>query len=584
MQSKGSVYLIDWLAVTTRWMFLVGFLITIATGGNLSTEVMVVILCASTWNVVLTVLVALHRRIVAHSYLSVFGDVVIAILLFMIGASYGGHIAWVGLLPVSTAALYFHVGGSIILSVGLLIIQGVVALLLINPQGVIVYLGALALLYLLYGLMVGSIVKRMQVSSQKAEHAQLLSIREAERMEHERSRSIYALVSALNASLNYERVLETALDLGYSKLITSNELDERMVSAVLLFSEGDNVKPNLRVGSARRFTSADMRLTIPGRQGLIGETIDEGVSRLARSIRGDPELERFIALRSCNVAYCIPLRIGLDTYGVLLYAHPNEKFFTPKRREMFDIIGNQAVVAIQNARLYRDLELEKERMMEIQEEARKKLARDLHDGPTQSVAALAMRTNYVRRLMDRDPALAAEELHKIEEMARQTTKEIRHMLFTLRPLVLESQGLIAAFESMAEKMKDTYDQEVVIDTDPGIISHLEMGKQGVIFYIAEEAVNNSRKHAQADHIWIRLKPYGEEFAVLEIEDDGVGFDVDTLNQDYEVRGSLGMVNMQERSELVNGVLEIDSAEGKGTRIAVIIPLTDDATERVRRGM
>ena len=155
---------------------------------------------------------------------------------------------------------------------------------------------------------------------------------------------------------------------------------------------------------------------------------------------------------------------------MLLYAHPNEKYFTPERREIFDIIGNQAVVAIQNARLYRDLELEKERMMEIQEEARKKLARDLHDGPTQSVSALAMRANYVRRLMDRDPKVAAEELYKIEDMARQTTKEIRHMLFTLRPLVLESQGLIAALESMAEKMRDTYEQEVIIDADPGIIT------------------------------------------------------------------------------------------------------------------
>ena len=72
-----------------------------------------------------------------------------------------------------------------------------------------------------------------------------------------------------------------------------------------------------------------------------------------------------IALRACPVAYCIPLRSGLDTYGVLLFAHPDEDFFTPDRREILDIIGDQAVVAIQNARLYRDLELEKERMMEI---------------------------------------------------------------------------------------------------------------------------------------------------------------------------------------------------------------------------
>jgi signal transduction histidine kinase len=247
-----------------------------------------------------------------------------------------------------------------------------------------------------------------------------------------------------------------------------------------------------------------------------------------------------------------------------------------------DIVGNQAMIAIQNARLYRDLELEKERMMEIQEEARKKLARDLHDGPTQSVAALAMRVNFARRLMERDEKAAADELYKVEELARRTTKEIRHMLFTLRPLVLESQGLIAALESMAEKMHETYNQTVIIDADQEIISQMEIGKQGVIFYIAEEAVNNARKHAEADHIWVRLKGAGEELAVLEIEDDGVGFDLNTVDSNYENRGSLGLVNMRERTELVNGYLKIDSLVGRGTKISVLIPLTEEAADRIRR--
>jgi signal transduction histidine kinase len=97
-------------------------------------------------------------------------------------------------------------------------------------------------------------------------------------------------------------------------------------------------------------------------------------------------------------------------------------------------------------------------------------------------------------------------------------------------------------------------------------------------------VNNARKHAQAKHIWVRLKTSAGEMVLLEIEDDGVGFDVNVLSNDYESRGSLGMVNLQERTELVNGALQIESAEGQGTKIAVIIPLTEDAAERIRRGM
>ena len=132
-------------------------------------------------------------------------------------------------------------------------------------------------------------------------------------------------------------------------------------------------------------------------------------------------------------------------------------------------------------------------------------------------------------------------------------------------------------------MHETYNQEVLIIADPDIVSQLELAKQGVIFYIAEEAVNNARKHASVEHVLVRLKPAGDEIALLEIEDDGVGFELERVGANYENRGSLGMVNMRERTELVNGLLRIESTPGSGTRIAVLIPLSERAIERVRRG-
>ncbi len=218
-------------------------------------------------------------------------------------------------------------------------------------------------------------------------------------------------------------------------------------------------------------------------------------------------------------------------------------------------------------------------MAEIQEETRKKLARDLHDGPTQSIGAIAMRVNFARRLMTRDPDSASEELFKIEELARRTTKEIRQMLFTLRPLVLESEGLMAALEQLSEKMLENHNQKVIIQAAPGAVKDMEVGKQGVVFFIVEEAVNNARKHAQADNIWVRIKRRGELLR-LEVQDDGVGFDVASVEASYDQRGSLGMVNLRERAEMVNGVLRIDSVPGKGTRVAVTIPLTIEAAERL----
>lgn len=400
-----------------------------------------------------------------------------------------------------------------------------------------------------------------------------------------RLREIYTLISAITSTLQYQRVLDTALDLSSSVLSSPGAPADKLVSAVLLFSQSENKQPDLTVGSARRFTPADVRQVLPGTAGLVAQVIESGEAQLSNDIGQDPELARFVALRACKVVYCLPLRAGLDTYGVLLFAHPEPTFFSQSKRELLDILSHQAVIAIQNARLYTDLAQEKERMMEIQEDARKKLARDLHDGPTQSVAAIAMRLNFARRLMERDIKATNEELVKIEELARRTTKEIRHMLFTLRPLVLESQGLIAALEAMSEKMAETYNQNVLIDVDPAVIPEIEIGKQTIIFFIAEEAVNNARKHAQAPHIWVRLKPVPKEknIIVLEIADDGVGFDVGAVDASYDKRGSLGMVNMRERSELVNGVLQIDSAVGKGTRIRVLIPLNEEGADRLRRG-
>jgi signal transduction histidine kinase len=156
------------------------------------------------------------------------------------------------------------------------------------------------------------------------------------------------------------------------------------------------------------------------------------------------------------------------------------------------------------------------------------------------------------------------------------------MLFTLRPLVLESQGLRAALEAMAEKMVETFNQNVAIEVDDKIIENLEMGKQGVIFFISEESVNNARKHAKASLIKVRLRSLEHSLIVLEIMDNGRGFDVTEVNQNYEKRGSLGMVNLRERTELINGLLHIDSTLGKGTNVQVFIPLTEDAADRLHR--
>jgi signal transduction histidine kinase len=327
----------------------------------------------------------------------------------------------------------------------------------------------------------------------------------------------------------------------------------------------------LHVATSWRMPPADHRVLCPAREGILGQVVRTSEAAVIADPVRDPELQQFLGFRSCHSLMALPLRAGYETYGVVLYGHPDPNFFDQDKRAFLVAVVSQAIVALQNAQLYRNLRQEKERLIEVQEEAQKKLARDLHDGPTQSVAALAMRANFARRLLERDPKQAGDELFKMEDLARKTTKEIRHMLFTLRPLVLESQGLTAALQQLAEKMRDTHNQNVIIEAEPGVEDKLELNQQGVLFYIVEEAVGNARKHAQAEHVWIRLRTQ-RDVLVLEIQDDGVGFNVGALDANYDKRGSLGMVNMRERAEMLSGAVKIESAEGRGTRVTVLIPL------------
>jgi signal transduction histidine kinase len=140
--------------------------------------------------------------------------------------------------------------------------------------------------------------------------------------------------------------------------------------------------------------------------------------------------------------------------------------------------------------------------------------------------------------------------------------------------------------AMATKMHDTYQQNVKIDVDQSLVDQLEISKQTVVFYLAEEAVNNARKHAKANLINVSLKylPGEKSLALLEIADNGVGFNLQEVTNSYENRGSLGMVNLSERAELINGVLHIDTAPGKGTRVHIVIPLNEEAADRLERGL
>ncbi|MGQ0602677.1 MAG: GAF domain-containing sensor histidine kinase [Anaerolineales bacterium] len=563
----------EWLVFNLRWLIIAAVAAFMFIGprvGSVTNTDLGLLVALVLFNIVLTFLEFFGYWRPALPWISLAVDGGLGLALFTATDAGLGSLLWIGLLPSLTAALRHRWTSALLVAVLFLIGQTVVILLYGGSDPVqLSRIGSAAVVLLpatLIAALVSQQLRRLLDTIYRREQQQ--GARQAQSL-RKHAQAIYDMASMVSATLDYEKVLDAALNFGALGAEGLPAASSEMVGIVLLFED-----EKLRVGAAWRVPQADNRTICDGQAGVLAQVVRTGDPVIISDPDRDQELQQFVGLRGCRSLMALPLRVGLSTYGVVLYGHPEADFFDDDQRAFFNAMINQAIIALQNAQLYQSLRQEKERLVSVQEEANKKLARDLHDGPTQAVAALAMRANFARRLLERDAKATGEELFKMEDLARKTTQEIRHMLFTLRPLVLESQGLAAALKQLAEKMRDTHGQNVLVEADNAIEDKFEKNQQGVLFYIAEEAVNNARKHAQAEHIWVRLK-MSRDTLTLDIQDDGVGFNVGAVDADYDRRGSLGMVNMRERAEMLNGTVRIDSAEGRGTRISVLVPLTGE---------
>ncbi|HIP96760.1 MAG TPA: sensor histidine kinase [Anaerolineae bacterium] len=277
----------------------------------------------------------------------------------------------------------------------------------------------------------------------------------------------------------------------------------------------------------------------------------------------------------------VPLMTPAEKIGVVevLNKRSGERF-DQQDMDLLSALAGQAAIAIVNARLYQELEDEKNRILAVESEAHKRLARDLHDGPAQTLAAIIMNIEFIRTLLKRDPAQVPQELDKLQETATKALAQVRNTLFELRPVILETRGLQAALESYVERLRSTEGMTIHLDAR-GLDERLPAKLEHVCFAIVQEAVGNIKKHAKAKQVWIGVERRAKDL-VLGIRDDGRGFDVEAAEKQCDRRGSLGLLNMKERAELVGGCLTIESSPGHGTLVSLIAPLGDTSKER-RKG-
>jgi len=431
-----------------------------------------------------------------------------------------------------------------------------------------------ALVLFIAGGLPGPFIRQHIDLAEAANKAELEGLRIA----NERGKLISEMALTLGSTLNYRKVLRAMVDLAFSAMAEVGTKDESTVGMVLLFEGAQgNGADRLTVAAGRNIGRTDEGRRISSEEGMIGRTLRTAEVTITHNAQKDRILTSFTSTSGCRSAICAPLRAGLDNYGAVLFCSTEPNFYNEEHKKLLTTFCSQAIIALQNAQLVEDLQREQQRILEKESEARRKLARDLHDGPTQSIAAIAMRLNFIKMVLQNNEANKAyEEVVKVEEIAQRTTQEIRTMLFAMRPVILETQGLLPALTQYAERLNATESFKMGV-SNRGYNGQLNTEAEGVVFAIIEEAVGNAKKHAQCSEIKINLLAHKDHLTV-EVKDNGVGFDVEATKSTYDQRTSLGLINLDERAQLVGGHCSIESARGKGTTIRVEIPYERPVTE------
>ncbi len=238
--------------------------------------------------------------------------------------------------------------------------------------------------------------------------------------------------------------------------------------------------------------------------------------------------------------------------------------------ETLSMLADQAVIAIVKNRLYQQVHRDRSRLIAIENQVHKKLARDFDDGPVQALTGMVMNIEYAQSLLRRDPEGVRAELDHIKKTAVRTLEQVRNAVFELRPIVLETRGLVAALREYIMRLQA--DGAAAIHLHAEDIKHrLPLPVEEAAFFVIREAIHNARKHAGCRRLDITLAFQGEEFIVL-VEDDGRGFDVKNVYERYEEQGCWGLLNMREGAELIGGRLYVSSMPGQGTSVTLVVPL------------
>lgn len=342
---------------------------------------------------------------------------------------------------------------------------------------------------------------------------------------------------ALRTDLTTRQVLERLLD----QMVGACQAD---AGAIFLWdSEHDSIEQWVAAGSAP--TEELARAVLQG-----------GRPSLLSDVRA-----------SQDSAIGAPMRVGSRVEGVVVLTRSARSgAFRARQVDLLSTLTSAAALIVRNTELYARSE-----EAAIAEE-RTRIAREIHDGLAQDLSFLVLKTSAAQKLLARGREKDLQnELREISDQLRQDAREVRRVIFALRPLDIETLGFLPALEKFSKEFGQANDLDMHFAIH-GEVCPLPPKLETALFRLTQEALNNVRRHARAKHAWVDLEYVGDASAHLRVRDDGCGFDVQQALVAARSRGSVGLVQMRERAERAGGTFAIESSAGDGTQIQVELPI------------
>ncbi len=359
--------------------------------------------------------------------------------------------------------------------------------------------------------------------------------------------------SAMASSLELDEILNKALAL----LMAHFKVEAGEI--FLLEENGETLRLVLHRGEAAEAFWTRTRYKIG--EGMVGQAAQTKQPVVSNHLEKDERVTRQAVVKAgFRQIACIPLTSHGDIVGVLTIATRSRKTITKSEIQVLVSVAASVGTAIENARLHSNV-----RRVTILEE-RERIGMDLHDGIIQSIYGVGLALENARATLREDPATADKRLQKAMDDLNRTIRDIRNYILDLRPRQLRDESLIEGLGRLVSEFRQNTKLEVLLAGPKEPLSDLQPVNAMALFHICQEALANIVKHANANKVTIDLWSTSDR-ALLEIHDDGDGFDLEQANKTV----GHGLANMQTRVANVGGDLDIITAPKEGTTILAWVP-------------